>query len=277
MKLRDLYHINSRRGLLLSILFHSCLLALATTAALLTTPQGIVVSEELEFGDPSSGLPIPVDIQNTLPKGEPEKVEIKKPIPKEDVVEVPKPKVPEKIETQRVDVKPKQVAKTKNKAWVPVEETDVDDGPKEKSKKDVSSDDAEETAQKETKAATEEGGAGVADAEEKEITTDESGEDTGPVHSEKELKVVSGAPYKWPFLQRVQRNEGTTVIRFTVSEDGTVEKVWVHETSGFEALDRAAVEGHYKAKYETGIEGTFQKRVIWRLTGPAVQMPFRNN
>lgn len=280
MKLRDLYRINSRRGLLLSILFHLCLFTAFITATLqLTTPEGVVVSEEMEFGDPSAGLPIPVDIKTALPKGDPDKTEIEKPLPKEDVVEVPKQKTPEKIETQRVDEKPKEVAKPKNKAWVPVEETDVDDGAPKKTKKDLSSDEIEELAQKEreAKAATEESGAGVNESQEKEMTTDESGQDSGPVHSEKELKVENAAPYKWPFLQRVQRNEGTTVIRFTVSEDGTVEKVWVHESSGFEALDKAAVDGHYKAKYEAGIEGTFQKRVIWRLTGPAVQMPFRNN
>ena len=264
MKLRDLYRINSRRGLLLSILFHVVIAAVLTTATLeLTTPQGIVLSEEMEFGDTKSGLPIPVDIQNTVPKGNPEKREEKRPVEKptqEDVVQdVP---TDDKIETQNVEEKKETVEAAKNKAWVPVEQTDIDDS----DRKQKSSDDNEVAEES----------AGLKESQATESKTDNTGEDFSQVRSEKELKVVSGAPYKWPFLQRVQRNEGTTVIRFTVNPDGTVDKVWVHMSSGHEALDRAAVEGHYKARYEVGIEGTFQKRVIWRLTGPAIQMPFRN-
>lgn len=285
MRLRDLYRINSRRGLLVSILFHVVVLtALATATIQLTTPEGFVSDGEIVYGQESGGQPTPVEIAPAQPKGKPNLEEQK--IPEEDTVVVPtkqKAKAETKTETPAPVIEQQKVESTDDsdvpvkteekiarketkKTWVPVEETDIDDsaGGTLGSKTETPEEESEPAA------GTEDGETAASDA-------GQSGEGSGPVHSEKELKSLPGNTYKYPLMARVQRLEGTVVIRFTLQPSGEVAKVWVQQSSGSTLLDRAALESHAKWKYEEGIEGVVQKKVIFSLKGPAELMPYRSN
>jgi protein TonB len=335
MKLRDLYRINSRRGLLVSILVHVILLTVVTTATLqLTTPEGYVTDDTMEMNG-AGGQPTPVEV---VPAPAPKKsVATKEPeAPKEPEVTVsaPAPKAepePAKedaaepvVEEQKIEEpKAEQAPPTPEpapKAWTPVEDTDVNDGPPAETEA-TDTNAAETTTEAATAAAaaaTETGDAtatetnatetnatetnatetGAADASKtaetgktsEAVETNEAaaavppgtspgedgGEPSGPVHTERELTALPGNPmYNYPYFAKVQRIEGTVTIRFTLKPDGEVAKVWVAQSSGSSLLDKAAVEGHYKWKYKSGIDGVVQKKVIFRLKGPAVTAPYR--
>jgi protein TonB len=291
MKLRDLYRVNSRRGLLLSILVHLLLVvALTATTIQLTTPDGFVTDGEIDIATSDAGAPTPVEIQSTTPIGIPEAEKTqnleakKKQIPKQPVVVATPPPVDQKIEKQEVEV-PTQQPSIKPKAWKPVEETDVDDTaggsiPKEEEpapKNENLSANAEEKNTESSGTASNAQEEGQTQAQQQ--GTDEgdegaaTGNNSGPVHSEKELKALAGNSYNYPLMARVQRLEGTVVLRFTLQPNGEVAKVWVQQSSGNQILDRAAAEAHAKWKYEEGIEGVIQKKVIFSLKGPATILP----
>ncbi|KRA84415.1 energy transducer TonB [Altererythrobacter sp. Root672] len=53
--------------------------------------------------------------------------------------------------------------------------------------------------------------------------------------------LLSGAPPSYPNVSRRKREEGMVVLRLVITEDGRVETVSVSRTSGFPALDEAAM------------------------------------
>ncbi len=54
-------------------------------------------------------------------------------------------------------------------------------------------------------------------------------------------KLISAAPPRYPIESRRKREMGTVILSVTVGEDGRVETISVHQSSGFERLDRAAL------------------------------------
>ncbi|TVP77220.1 MAG: energy transducer TonB [Gemmatimonadales bacterium] len=59
-------------------------------------------------------------------------------------------------------------------------------------------------------------------------------------------------PIEYPVELWDQDLEGTTVLRLRVSDTGQVDSVEVEETSGHDALDRAAVDGASSLRFEPG-------------------------
>ncbi len=269
MRLRDLYKINSRRGLLVSILFHVILFTGLVTATVLTTPEGVVLSDEIEFSNAGSGEPIPIEVTPALPKGREE-------AKAEKTVELPKKE--EIIETQKVDA-PKVVAKATPKTWKPVEETDVDDtaagtlpsSDEEKTPPPEQADEKQADVKEEVAAGIPEGG------ETTILPPGGNGEDegTGSVQNEKNLQQAAGNPkITYPYLSRLTREEGVVTVRFTLHPDGSLNKVWIHQSSVSKALDERVLV-FAKWKYQKGAEGVFEKKLIFKLVGPAEQAPFR--
>jgi len=269
MKLRDLYRINSRRAFLFSVLVHLVILTVLTTATLqLTTPEGLVLENEIELSNTGAGEPIPVEV-----KPAPEVKEPKKDEPPQKIVdEVPvrKPEMPKVLPTKKiVDEAKNEQPSEKASNWTPVEETDIDDS------ESASESDQIQEQTKEEVSETPPAPAETSVEESPSAGNNGEGLGSGPVRSEKELSQAPGNPaIAYPYLARVQRIEGTVVLRFTLNADGSISKVWVHKSSGSQLLDKA-VSTFAKWKYQSGSEGVFEKKLIFRLVGPAEQMPAR--
>ncbi|MEQ1877081.1 MAG: TonB family protein, partial [Bdellovibrionia bacterium] len=82
-----------------------------------------------------------------------------------------------------------------------------------------------------------------------------------------------GAMY--PQTARLQKLEGTSVLRFKVDGNGNVADAWVHKSSGFKSFDQEALKTQRSWKYLPGKSGTFQKPWVFRLKGNPEEMPYR--
>ncbi len=284
MKLRDLYRINSRKSLLFSILVHLIILVGITTATIeLTTPDGFVSDGEIDLTTSGPGAITPVEIAPPVPTSPalPPKT-----LPAPKVTKAPPEPTEEKIEEQNVDDTAGIPMKEAKKTWVPVEETDVDDTaggsiPKDDPPKPIAKTetppgnnetDNKPDTENDNNSETDE----TASQSPSTDDTEQNGEAAGPIHSEKELKAKPGNSVNYPLMARIQRIEGTVVLRFTLKDSGDVEKVWLHQSSGSKILDDAAVKAQAQWKYEQGIDGVIQKKMIFSLKGPVTTMPFRN-
>jgi len=66
---------------------------------------------------------------------------------------------------------------------------------------------------------------------------------SGPVRvSDLDAKAVTIVPPKYPIESRRRREQGTVVLSVTLGTDGSVDAVEVARSSGFERLDRAALD-----------------------------------
>lgn len=63
-------------------------------------------------------------------------------------------------------------------------------------------------------------------------------------------RMVSGQPPRYPMESRRQREQGTVVLSLTLGLDGRVEQISVSRSSGFERLDRAALDAVRKWRWE---------------------------
>lgn len=55
-------------------------------------------------------------------------------------------------------------------------------------------------------------------------------------------RLVEGSPPKYPLESRRKKEQGTVVLRVVIGTDGKIAQVAVSESSGFERLDKAAIE-----------------------------------
>jgi periplasmic protein TonB len=62
----------------------------------------------------------------------------------------------------------------------------------------------------------------------------------------------SVVPIKYPVEARVERAEGTVVIRVLISETGWTDKIELKQTSGYESLDSAAMQTVKSWRYQPG-------------------------
>jgi TonB family protein len=62
----------------------------------------------------------------------------------------------------------------------------------------------------------------------------------------------SVVPIKYPVEARVEKAEGTVVIKVLVSETGWTEKIELKQTSGYASLDRAAMQTAKSWRYQPG-------------------------
>ena len=81
------------------------------------------------------------------------------------------------------------------------------------------------------------------------------------------------APY--PQTARLNRIEGTSVLRFKVDGNGNVSEAWVHQSSGYKLFDAEALKTQKQWKYLPGKTGTFQKPWVFRLKGKPEEMPYK--
>lgn len=106
--------------------------------------------------------------------------------------------------------------------------------------------------------------------------TTTNGNGSGQVRSFTELTPRGKNPNAvYPQTARLQKVEGTTVLRFKVDGTGNVSEVWVHQSSGHRPFDDEAMKTQKLWKYEPGKTGTFQKPWVFQLKGPAEDMPYR--
>lgn len=93
---------------------------------------------------------------------------------------------------------------------------------------------------------------------------------SGPVSvANLNTNLLSGAPPAYPMGARRKREQGTVVLRLVIGEDGRVVDVTVQRSSGFAALDQAAVGAVRKWRWSPTIR---DGRAI-PITG-LVQIPF---
>ena len=84
---------------------------------------------------------------------------------------------------------------------------------------------------------------------------------------------LNGIRPDYPYASRRRGEEGTVRLRIAVSADGVAEKVEIEQSSGYRALDRAAVAAALQARYLPAAEdgqprpGTIILPVCFRLTG----------
>ncbi|HWV56881.1 MAG TPA: energy transducer TonB [Longimicrobiales bacterium] len=61
--------------------------------------------------------------------------------------------------------------------------------------------------------------------------------------------------FEFPIELWDQGVEGSTVLLIHVNEGGQVDSVMVHESSGYEAFDQAAVDGARELRFEPAVQG----------------------
>lgn len=93
---------------------------------------------------------------------------------------------------------------------------------------------------------------------------------TGPVNvANLGTNLLSGTPPAYPMASRRKRETGTVVLQLVISEEGRVVDVSLHRSSGFPALDQAAIAAVRKWRWSATIRDG--RRVS--ITG-LVQIPF---
>lgn len=97
-----------------------------------------------------------------------------------------------------------------------------------------------------------------------------TGAGSGPVSvANLNTNLLSGTPPAYPMASRRKREQGTVVLRLVISEDGRVADVAVHRSSGYPALDQAAVAAVRKWRWSP----TMRDGRAVPITG-LVQIPF---
>lgn len=88
------------------------------------------------------------------------------------------------------------------------------------------------------------------------------------------LKAMPGNPRpEYPVMARLRRIQGTSVLRFKVTQQGLVENVRIEKSSGDRSLDESAAKAYSKFRYQPGQEGEARAAVVFRLSGEAKPMP----
>lgn len=271
----------SSLAFLLSVIIHSLLaIAIIYTGLDMTLPEGSVGSTEIEFiGPPPQGSQAEDSSQKV------DQVAAVKPPPPPPPPRAAPPKAlpPAPVTTEVADVESESDVIASPEPEVPAVEAPPMDA------YDESPDVAEESLQAE-----------INEALQKEIRQEEISqtEETMPIYEEESPiegtsvsneaaygtssgipsdSQLTGAPGnknpEYPMWARLRRQEGVTVIQFDVLDDGSVANASVVQSSGFEALDGAALKAHQKWRYRPGKTGTFVKNYNFRLTGQAEEAP----
>lgn len=89
----------------------------------------------------------------------------------------------------------------------------------------------------------------------------------GTMLNETQLSVMPGnkAP-SYPWTARLKKQEGTVVLRAFIRENGTVDQVSIHQSSGSAILDKEAAEKYFTWKYNPGKSGWVLKPFKFSLT-----------
>ncbi|MFZ5705414.1 MAG: energy transducer TonB [Pseudomonadota bacterium] len=73
----------------------------------------------------------------------------------------------------------------------------------------------------------------------------------GPVSmANLEERMIEGEPPRYPIESRRKKEQGTVVLRLLIGTDGRVAQVTVAESSGFDRLDRAALEAARRWRWQ---------------------------
>jgi len=248
MKIKDLASGNKLKGNLISIVFHGTIILLAMTATYkMAVPEGVVSSPmEGTLSKGESNTPVEIIQPNTQP------------LPaKKNQGEVVRPKRSEKKASLPTKLPTKEI--TSREAEAPVM-----------------------TAVEESREALD--AEGDQNSEPENVATDgeSEGEEgggsppAGEILSENEFVPGDGNPKpNYPLLARIQRHQGTVVVRFVIGADGRVTKTWVHKSSGYSNLDQAAIDSQSQWKYQPGKTGTVQKQIIFNLVGQEKELRYQ--
>jgi len=250
MKIKELTKGNKLKGNLVSIVFHGAIIVLAMTATFkMAVPEGRV-SSPMEGSIAKSGNDTPVEI--IQPNAAP--------LPtKKEAVEVAKPKRSDKKATMPMKLPTKQTTSDESSAPVmtAVEES-----------KDVQAQAQEDQPTSDPQEAVD----GSADIEEAEGGAPGAGE----ILSEGQFEPGEGNPVPtYPLLARIQRHQGTVVVRFIIGSEGAVTKAWVQKSSGYPNLDQAAIDSQSQWKYKPGKTGTVEKQIIFNLVGEEKELHYQ--
>ncbi len=71
---------------------------------------------------------------------------------------------------------------------------------------------------------------------------------------------------KYPFMARLRRQEGSTLIQAYVKKDGTLDSVSLYKSSGSPLLDREALDSFSRYRYVPGATGWILKTIKFTLT-----------
>jgi len=281
MKLRNLYKINSFRGVLISVVIHGALLfLLATTTMHFTTPEGFVTDGAVEVTTISQGTSPDPGVKPEPPKGAPQVQQVvptvkPKPLPPKETIppikaEPESENADQEIETVEI---PTQVIKegseesteadddTKGK-WVPYEEE-----PTTVKNELPSSDELAAQQSSEESFGTQTDGDGSL-----------QGLPQGEVRSDKELVPLAGnRGFNYPLMSRFKREQGVVIVRYTIDTTGHVDRAWVHKSSGYKALDQEAVDRIVTWQYKPR-DGKYiyQKQVTFSLKGKTEAVSNKN-
>lgn len=259
----------------LSIVIHTLLaVAIIYTGLDMSLPEGTVNSTEVDY----IGGPIPQGSQTEDATQVVDTVAVK---------EAPPPPPPPKPAPQ-LPPKPVDVADTKSESAVATDVAEKEPEPTPEVTEERNEETLPTTAETNTnnEAVTEDPSMheqeSVADAEPIEDNPVDGNSDTNEsaygtssgVQSDASLSPVPGNKNpEYPMWARLRRQEGVVVVQFDVLDDGSVANSQVVQSSGFEALDAAAIKAHEKWRYRPGKTGRFSKNYNFRLTGQAEEAP----
>ncbi len=96
------------------------------------------------------------------------------------------------------------------------------------------------------------------------------------VRDGRKLKQVAGNPIPvYPSSARLTKNQGTVLLKYLVTDSGSVTDIRVIQSSGSPELDNEAVNKIQRWKFQPGQAGETTHPVTFKLNGPSEQLPSR--
>lgn len=92
----------------------------------------------------------------------------------------------------------------------------------------------------------------------------------------RKLKQIVGNPKPtYPNNARLTKKQGTVVLKYLVTDNGSVKDIRILESSGSKELDKEAISKIQRWKFQPGQAGETTHPVTFRLNGPDKRLPSR--
>ena len=97
----------------------------------------------------------------------------------------------------------------------------------------------------------------------------------GPRDVKKLVQLKGNPKPSYPHEARLEKAEGTVVLKYLVTDSGDVEDIRVQKSSGSRDLDEEAINKIEQWRFEPGQAGETTHPVTFKLDGPSKQLPSR--
>jgi protein TonB len=86
-----------------------------------------------------------------------------------------------------------------------------------------------------------------------------------PMDAEKLQEIAGNRKPKYPMISRIKREEGTVTLLAYIKKDGHVDLPIIQKSSGFDRLDKSAVESYTQWRYKPGTSGYVVKNFKFQI------------